>query len=314
MNLVQISKLTEITQMANTAKYHQQYYEKNKEKLREKAREREKQKRNLAKAFVKTSTPVSSKSLPPSAPEDSLQTMVTAYAIPPLLLLSTFLMIREMANVYAETWGTLGAIMVALTIEGFTLLFSFVRAPSLALKICLRGLAVILALGSIYGMSANHFSAGLSSYRSDRVTERTITDLETTIKRKQAQSDALSARGRITAARKLETQVDAMRMELAQFRNKIASEKPAAAVASTTFFEIFIRFVLSICNILAAHLFGASLKKLENFKAAHEIPWTEMENSRPDNLKFLASRKPARTAFQDRFVKTFKHALGYESG
>jgi hypothetical protein len=223
-------------------------------------------------------------------------------------------MIQEMTSVYSETWGMAGAILVALTIEGFTLLFSFVHVPSLALKICLRGLAVILALGSIYGMSANHFSAGLSSYRSDQLTERTITDLETSIKRKQAQSDALSARGRITASRKLETQIDAIHLELTQLRSKGASEKPAVAVASTTLFEIFIRFVLSLCNIVAAHLFGGSLKRVENFKAAHEISRIETGISGPSNLKFLTPRKPLQLALHEGLLKVFKESFGINSG
>jgi hypothetical protein len=137
--------------------------------------------------------------------------MIATYAIPPMIMISTFLMIREMTNIYSETWGTFNAILVALAIEGFTLLFSFVHAPSLALKICLRGLAVILALGSIYGISANHYATGLSSFRLDQVTERGIADLATAIRRKQSQSDALSTKEWISAARKLEKQIDTMR-------------------------------------------------------------------------------------------------------
>jgi hypothetical protein len=92
--------------MASTVTtYQQQYYEKNKEKLREKSREREKKKRILAKAFVKASTRTNNElpSLNATQEADNLQTMIAAYAIPPLLIISTFLMVREMTNTYSET-------------------------------------------------------------------------------------------------------------------------------------------------------------------------------------------------------------------
>src|SRR4051794_31217798 len=179
--------------------YHQAYYQKNKDRLRAKARERQKRHRILSQAFVKASTRPSAESSSQNSEENRLQALITAYAIPPLLMLLTFLMIREMTRVYSEAWGTVGAVLIALAIEGFTLLFSFVRAPSMALKIGLRGLAVILALGSLFGMTANHFARGLSSYRSDQATEHSIADLETAIRRKQSQSDALSEKGFIGA-------------------------------------------------------------------------------------------------------------------
>jgi hypothetical protein len=90
-------------------------------------------------------------------------------------------------------------------------------------------------------------------------------------------------------------------------RSKITSEKPAAAVASTTLFEIFIRFALTICNLVAAHLFGEYLKRFESFKAT---PRSEIKISKPDNLKFLAPRKPPQPAFHKGFLKAFKEVLG----
>jgi hypothetical protein len=116
---------------------------------------------------------------------------------------------------------------------------------------------VILALGTIYGMGANHYAAGLNSYRVDQVTERGIVDLETAIRRKQSQSDSLSAKRWIGAARKLERQIDTMRLELSQLRMSFTHTKSSAGVATTTLLEIFIRFVLTICNaVLSLRLIG----------------------------------------------------------
>jgi hypothetical protein len=296
------------------AVYQQAYYEKNKDKIREKAREREKQKRMLAKTFAKGATPPKAESSSPNTEANRLQSLITAYAIPPLLLISSFLMIREMVNVYANTWGTLGAILIALAIEGFTLLFSFVHAPSIVQKISLRGLAVVLALGSIWGMSANHYATGVRSYRVDQVTERSIADLEAALNRKQVQSDALFAKNWTGAARKLEKQIDSMRMELTQLRNSISQMKPGIAVSSTTLFDIFIRFALTVCNLVAAHLFGASLKRIESFHAFLDVSKREIEISRPDNLKFLVLKKPLQKPIQEKFLKAFKGPFNYESG
>jgi hypothetical protein len=90
-------------------------------------------------------------------------------------------------------------------------------------------------------MSPNHFATGRSSCRADQVTARVIAELESAIRTKHS-------------PQKLERHVDTMHQELIQMHSKVTTEKPAAAVASTTLFEIFIRFVLTVCNIVAAHL------------------------------------------------------------
>ena len=292
--------------MKSNSAYQRDYYQKHIQDLREKAKLRERMKRAMAQAF-ETKKNAPKKSELTSKARVSIETI----AIPPLLCFTTILLLKEMAAFYSEPNGTFWMPWItAIVMEGLALFFSFAWHSNSFTRIFYKALAISLVVASTYAMTAKHFSNGLGLFRTDQMTEREIVDLETAIKEKRIQRDNFSAKGWITAARKMEHQIDTLRESLEALRHRIIQAKPALAVASTALSWIFLRVLLSVCNIFLVHHFGKNLSIIESWRTDSrnilEIPGRV--------LKFQQSKRAKgkrASDFQNSRLKNFESVLKF---
>lgn len=233
--------------------YNRSYYVAHPE-LKERARERERQRREeisrLRKSKIQRKEPFT--------------TLLAATAYFLLMFGLTFLLLREMAGFYSDSeTSSMLAWLKASVLEGAVILFSFSSHKKLMHRMIYKILAVGICVLSIYGMCSKQLGLGLGSIESKQINSRAISDAEKAITEKSLQRDYLLSHGWVTAARKTEAAIDALRLKLDQLRASAIALKPVQAVTHSTVVQVLLRVFLMLANILAAHKLGDLSRQLK---------------------------------------------------
>ena len=247
--------------------YHKTYYLSHPE-LKTKAREREARRRANAFAYQKSKLRKQCR---------SKFNLVEAMGFLFLLAVFTSLLLRETAFFYSESKNPdLIAWTKACALEGAAIAFAMVTHKSLLKRVLYKTVAIGICVLSIYAMSIQQVGVGLGEIESKEITVKAIADTENAILAKSNQRDYLLAHGWVSAARKMESSIDGLRLKLDQLHARTLQLKVTQAVTHSTIVQVLLRVFLMIGNLLVAHRLGELFKAM---KAQLEISRQETEIS-----------------------------------
>lgn len=213
--------------MSNTAAYQKAYYATHPE-LKDKAKARERQKRIELKTF-RDAQFLRSSERSPTQRESKVSVLIELLALPFLLVCLTYLLFHEMVLFYSASEASPVLYwMKAIAMEASVLIFSFLGHSSSFRGVVYKLVAIAVCLFSTWAMCVNHYSNGVRLARADLITERSIADLEVSIRRKEIQSDEYRSKHWVGAVNRTEKSIDGLREKLDHLREKLLNAKPAA--------------------------------------------------------------------------------------
>lgn len=255
--------------------YNSNYYQTNKIKLRERAKLREQKKSSDAKKYHVRKKKFS----------------FSFEYVEPLILVAlitvfTFLLLREVSAFYAEDGSSnLISWLKAIALEGSVLVFSFISPPKVLHRVVYKGFAILICVYSVVVMAQKQIGSGLMTIETSKTISSAILDAKNDILEKSKLREYYLSHDWISAARKIEIQIDSLRGELKELTSESKKLKPINATSYSTAAQVAFRIILAIANILASSYFG---KLLRTFKPKNgiskqklEIPKPKIEVSRP---------------------------------
>ncbi len=265
--------------------YNTTYYQTHKEQIKQRAKLRERKNRSDARKF-RTAKQVGSHSSI-STPTRYVEAIIFFI----LVSLITFLLLREMTEFYAADGGGALSWVQAIALEGTVLAFSALTPSSLIQRIAFKTIAIAICAFSIYAMASKQVGVGLGSIEAKQIVSRAISDAEKAIEEKTVQRDYFFRNGWVSAARKTEAAIDALRLKLETLRATAMQSKPIDATTHNTVASVIFRVLLMLANILCAQRLGEICR---NFKMPRgisrnetEIPKRCIEISRQEKLQKL---------------------------
>lgn len=156
-----------------------------------------------------------------------------------LILPTSYILLSEMTTVVG--------FIKALAIEGSILYLSVIAHKIRNKDRLYKALALCMGLFSIYSIISPHLTAAYSTVTEQKILYQRVSSLEENLKSKRLQRDTLLEKEWITAARKLESSIDALEAKLDTLRISTVNTSP---VIFNTIAQVILRVLLLVSNIL----------------------------------------------------------------